>query len=564
MTRTPPRGPRAALISAALPPAALLSAALLSAALFAAALPWATPALAQCEEAASLLAPLESPDAPADALADVPLDAPLEAELSPARLLRALSLDLRGRAPSPADYARLAADGGRVTDAHLDELIADEGFAAQVMRHHEALLWGNLSNLQLYNNRAVLGRTQNIYWRNDVAQTYRGGRVMCLDEPATFTARGALVTRPVDGANLEGWVWVSPYWDPANPIKVCAFDAQDALYSPAGAPCGTAQGMNDAACGCGPELRWCATNETRAAILTALAESMRQLVRWVFAEGGGYLDLFTAQRLYVNGPLTHFLRHHLSVTQYTAEPSPFPTSALPDLPFSAAGEWRALSLSRAHAGVLTHPAFLLRFQTNRARANRFFDAFLCSPFQPPDGGIPVPDEESQHDPDLQERAVCKYCHALLEPAGAYWGRWKEQGFAYLPPAAFPATRADCVTCARTGQGCTDECRAHYLTSALSRSEEPFLGSLKAYTFRRPEHAVNVEQGPRLLALAEVTGERLPRCVVRRTAEWLLGRALGAGDERWLDALALRFTQEGFNYRALVSAIARDERYRRVK
>ncbi len=519
------------------------------------------PARAQCEEAALMQLP---PDAPAEA-PPAPLDEPLAAEVSPTRLLRALSLDLRGRAPDPEDYARLAVEGGRVTEAHLADLISDEGFAEQVTRHHDSLLWGNVSNLQLYNNRALLGRTQSVHWRNNVAQVYRGARVMCLDEPATFTPNGAPVTRLVDGANLEGWVWVSPYWDPANPIKVCAFDAQDPLYSASGASCGTNQGMNQPDCGCGPDLRWCVTNEARAVILSSLGESMSRLVRWVFQEGSSYLDLFTAQRLYVNGPLTHFLRHHLALTQYTAEPSPFPLSALPDLPFSSANDWRVLSLSRAHAGVLTHPTFLLRFQTNRARANRFFDAFLCSPFQPPDGGIPVPDEESQRDPDLQERAICKYCHALLEPAGAYWGRWAQQGFAYLSPTDFPATRSDCMTCARTGQGCTAECRAHYLTSTLSASEEPFLGYLKSYTFRRPEHEVNVEQGPRLLALAEVTGERLPRCVARRTAEWLLGRALsGAGEEAWLDGLALRFTQGGFDYRALVSEIARDERYRRVK
>ena len=27
-------------------------------------------------------------------------------------------------------------------------------------------------------------------------------------------------------------------------------------------------------------------------------------------------------------------------------------------------------------------------ESNRGRANRFYNAFLCQPFQPPDGGIP--------------------------------------------------------------------------------------------------------------------------------------------------------------------------------
>ena len=43
----------------------------------------------------------------------------------------------------------------------------------------------------------------------------------------------------------------------------------------------------------------------------------------------------------------------------------------------------------AHAGVLTSPAYLLRFQTHRARANRFHVSFLCQPFVAPDGGLPA-------------------------------------------------------------------------------------------------------------------------------------------------------------------------------
>ena len=105
------------------------------------------------------------------------------------------------------------------------------------------------------------------------------------------------------------------------------------------------------------------------------------------------------------------------------------------------------------------------------------------------------DEESVRDPDLQVRAGCKYCHALLEPAASYWGRWTEQGIAYLEPTEFPAERSDCLTCALTNQGCTNQCRTHYLTTALSEQEIPYLGKLKAYTFRRTEHENNVEIAP---------------------------------------------------------------------
>jgi hypothetical protein len=286
---------------------------------------------------------------------------------------------------------------------------------------------------------------------------------------------------------------------------------------------------------------------------------------WVFSEGGSYLDLFESQRLYVNGPIAHFLRHHLSGDmRYAFTPAPVDVSALPQLPFTARDTWVPVTLTRDHAGVLTHPVYLLRFQTNRARADRFFDSFLCSPFTPPDGGVPVADEASVRDPDLQQRAGCKYCHALLEPAAAHWGRWTEQGAAFLPSERFPAERPDCLSCALTGQGCSAECRDHYLTDALTEQERPFLGQLKSYVFRRQEHSVNVERGPRLLVMNEVVRQRLPRCVASRTARWLLGRELTTHDDAWLNALGLRFARSNFNLRSLISEIVRDERYRRVK
>ena len=46
-------------------------------------------------------------------------------------------------------------------------------------------------------------------------------------------------------------------------------------------------------------------------------------------------------------------------------------------------------------------------------------------------------------PDLQQRSGCAYCHALLEPSAAHWGRWTEQGVGYLSAASFPPTREDC-------------------------------------------------------------------------------------------------------------------------
>ncbi|MFT5434346.1 MAG: hypothetical protein ACI9OJ_005059, partial [Myxococcota bacterium] len=198
------------------------------------------------------------------------------------------------------------------------------------------------------------------------------------------------------------------------------------------------------------------------------------------------------------------------------------------------------------------------------RANRFYNAFLCEPFQPPAGGIPFADEAAIHQPDLQKRAGCKYCHSLLEPSSSFWGRWPENGAGYLEPAEFPPLREDCLACAQTGQNCSADCNLYYLTKPVASEQTPYLGKLSAYEFRRPEHEQNVEVGPRVLALSAVVDHRVPTCAARRTAEWLLNRELQPDEGPWLESLANEFVADGYRYRSLVKAILTSPVYRRVR
>lgn len=488
--------------------------------------------------------------------------------LSPDRYLRALSLDLTGELPTTA-WADAVDAAGDVPEGVVDEMLSTPGFIDRVVRHHDALLWNSVRNLSFLAVNFGLSQTgTSPFFRRTAAPTYRGTTVGCLDEPATFDAAGHPVTRLVDGARKEGWVWVAPYWSPQTQIKVCAFDAQDALVSSLGTECGTLRGAQDVECGCGPNLRYCGVETTRLAIVDAVAEAQRRVIAAVIGEGAPYTDLFTTRRAFVNGPLVHFWRYHARLpANYIFEPLMLDPATLPDIPFTERDTWVEIELPAGGAGILTQPAFLVRFQTNRARPNRFYDAFLCQPFQPPPGGLPPASSECSREPDLQKRCGCKYCHALLEPSGAHWGRYSEQGAAFLPPDRFPPTRQDCVACALTGQSCTDECRRFYVMSALTDEERPYLGMLKSYQFRREDHVRNVETGPRLLALGAVADNRLPRCVARRTAEWLLGRAVdGSTDEEdaWLGELTTRFVTGGYRYDSLVRDIVTSPVYRRAR
>lgn len=489
-------------------------------------------------------------------------------QLTAERYLRALSLDLTGELPTTAHAAVVDAAGDVPADV-LDDLMASPGFLERTVRHHDALLWNSVRNLNLLSASFSLTQISNgPFFRRLSAPTYRGTTVACLDEPATFDVAGRPVTRLVDGARREGWVLVAPYWSPDTPLRICAFDAQDALVSSLGTECGTPSGPQDVECGCGPDLRFCGIEQVRVPIVEAIAESQRRVIAAVIGEGRPYTDLFTTRRAFVNGPLVHFWRYHARLpANYVFEPLLLDPATLPDLPFTARDTWVEIELAPGGAGILTQLAFLIRFQTNRARPNRFYDAFLCQPFQPPPGGLPPESSECSREPDLQQRCGCKYCHALLEPSGAHWGRYSEQGAAFLAPERFPAIRQDCVSCALTGQSCNDECRRFYVMSALTDAERPSLGMLKAYQFRREDHFRNVEQGPRLLALGAVADNRLPRCVARRTAEWLLGRpveGLTSTEESWLDELTTRFVTRGYRFDLLVRDVVTSPVYRRAR
>lgn len=519
----------------------------------------------------ALVGLLIAPAALADELMDEGICQEPGKDTDPHRQLRALSLQLRGVVPTLEEHAVVDLYG-EVPESLLDEWLSSEEFASRVVRLHRGLLWNNVSNVNLFNARSSFVRSRTTssdpfrYWRRQQGDRYRGDQVPCLDQPAEWHGDGQIVTYPQsDGTTLEGWVEVAPYWAPDTTIRVCAFDAQDALVSPTGTRCDTTDGYEDLACGCGPGLAWCRFGgDTTRAPVEAMAEDVDRRVAANILEDDSYLDLFTGRRAFVNGPLVHYLSYQTGVPAGTRiDPSPYPDLPLPDLTWDQEDTWMEIELGAEHAGILTSPAFLLRFQTNRSRANRFYTSFMCQPFQPPDTGIPTGEEEVQS-LDLQVRDGCKYCHALLEPAASHWSRWTESGAGYLPSDEFPSFDEDCERCATTGESCSQECRRYYITEALTSEEVPWFGWMKSYEFRRAEHMDFPDSGPSRLALQSTVDGRFPECVAQTAAEWLLGRPLADEEDQYLVDLATTFQSSEFSYRELVKAIVTSDTWRRVQ
>ena len=69
----------------------------------------------------------------------------------------------------------------------------------------------------------------------------------------------------------------------------------------------------------------------------------------------------------------------------------------------------------------------------------------------------------------------------------------------------------------------------------------------------------------MMALSTITDNRMPKCVAKRTAEWLLGTELNSeADMGWIEELARQFVFSDLKFKALVKSIVTDDRYRRVR
>ena len=223
-----------------------------------------------------------------------PVDTP---EADVVSRLRALSLDLRG---TPASLEEIAAFDGlddaaaaELEDRFVDEWLTSDAFAQRVVRRHRSLLWPNLSQIE-FSTRTVAVDGRGIAARTDgnIQEVYRGMRgATCLDEPARFDTEGNVVTTPDAGARREGWVMVRPFWDPSTPVKVCAFDAQDALTADDGADCSSETGGGRRGCGCGPDLRWCLRSNDQTLVRNAMLEDLDRRVAANVVEDESYLDL---------------------------------------------------------------------------------------------------------------------------------------------------------------------------------------------------------------------------------------------------------------------------------
>jgi hypothetical protein len=506
------------------------------------------------------------------------------AEMDRFRLYRQMSLDLRGRVPSMAEMQALAEAGDAPLDdaavaAMADEMIEDEEFWNFFRRHHLDMLWPNLDQIELVNAAIALLLPAFLY-DNDgtdgerLFNLYtglygRGGLVPCLDEPAEFDDEGyPVMTDYGDGTMREGWVMVEPYWAPGTQIKVCALEARNMAVANNGQGCDTAQGMLTGTCGCGAHLERCLSIDSGRILNESLQQQLLGALEAPVRDGGSYFSALQGNQEQVNGPIVHYYRHQV---MYAVDPvilrSPVDLETLPDIPFDAVDEWHEVERVGPHSGILTSLVYLLRFQTARARANRFYNAFFCSAFVAPADGLPSPNDDCSQNPNLRERCGCNACHASLEPLAAYWGRFANAGSMYLDPEEFPTYVGRCANCADDPERpCDQICDRFYVTEVAEGDENhaTYAGVLRSYEFLPAEEVERVEQGPQGLVDLALSNNTLGQCATVQLFRRFYNRdPLPEEQGGLVRDYSNAFVDGGYDYKQLVKAMVTDPAYRRL-
>jgi hypothetical protein len=491
------------------------------------------------------------------------------------RYYRQLSLDLRGRVPS-ADELQTVADAEQIDEATIDAMLDGPEFETLVRRHHMDLLWPSTEFLDVINVAVnfllpaqgydAVG-DPNRLWVIFVGFFQRGGLVPCKDEPAEYDDNGDLVFEAMpDGTQREGWVMVAPYWAPDTEVKVCAAEASLVPAATNGAACDTWQGMTTGTCGCGPALERCAGIPVVLDITAALREQLLLMITRPILGDRPYTELLTTQTEPINGPLVHYYR---TLAPLVVDPAimvpPVAPEDLPDVPYTDATWYDRQRTAPVHSGVLTSMSYLLRFQTDRSRANRFYDAFFCSAFVAPPTGLPSPADPCSQEPNLRERCGCKDCHITLEPAAAAWGRFANAGTLYLDPEVYPAYLPRCAACAQNPDiACDDFCNRFYVSEIGHPKQVPFAGVLKPFEFKTEDEIARMEAGPSRLVQDGLDNHRLPTCVSQRLFERLYKRTPTATERRdHLSRFTAAFEASDYNFKTLVKTMVTDAAYRRM-
>ncbi len=492
--------------------------------------------------------------------------------MDPWQLVRRLSLDLAGSAPTieQLEAVDAVADDEQQLEAYLaeltDELVAGDGFRMSTRRIHEAMLWPNIQNVRLAHMRVILRSDENDVLMIGSVNRFPSGENCGNFRHTNFDPAHPGQFRPLPQNDGQyGWRDVEPYWEPGTTVRVCAFEAQE-VNQAGGVGCNTVEGSYQQACGCGEGLKYCWRTASETAVRSAIREQLALAVDDATAEGADYTSIVLSTTAKQDGRISHWKRNladNVIAGKVWTVRDPEEENLIKGFGDTV---FEDVERGPEHAGVLTLPGYLLKFQTGRGRANRFRQAFQCQSFEPP---ATTEDEDcSDSANDLTNRCTCRYCHTTLEPLAIGFERFAEAGTTLMAGAAgFPKQKDSCA-------GSNDPfCTRFYVTGNGERA-----GVLKPLEFadRHDDYEPRFDAGPRRVVKEAIWEDGDPEadpllgagsfanCAVRRAFVQYLRRTPTLEEEATIDELSADFAGGGFDYRGLVRAVVTNDAYRRIR
>jgi hypothetical protein len=370
----------------------------------------------------------------------------------------------------------------------------------------------------------------------------------------------------------EGYTMTAPpYWDATGrkEVTACAIDAQVRTQNPATLESCEVLGRfaGDRSCGCGPRFRRCepANESVMRARIAAINEEPMLIADSVLRRDENYFNLLTTRRSFTNGVMSEMYRDNQGVGTSSIS-APVNHEALPEMPYTMdPTQWREYLRGSQHAGVLTTASYLLRFPTQRARVNWFYEAFMCKHFAPPaEATLPSAEDNCNRENNLAKRCGCNHCHATIEPLGAHWGRFGERNASYIDPKLYTRLDPRCRDCALAGNTTCDGQCGNYVMQAYDGDGAQSLGLLKTYLYRTPEDEPNIEGGPRVLVDRMMQTGDLQRCAVKRMWGEFLGRGMSSEEEKlYLSDMVKDFVASGHKPKALIEKLVSTPAYWRI-
>jgi hypothetical protein len=276
-------------------------------------------------------------------------------------------------------------------------------------------------------------------------------------------------------------------------------------------------------------------NLVQPVVLSSMREQLLRLVDDYTDGTRPYSELVTTKRSWINWALTHYFRYLGKRQSFSRTQNFYQASdgELPDLPYTAADTWMEIERKDPHAGILTLPAYLLRFQTNRGRANRYRIAFEGQYFQPPSTKDTGCNKEGD---DLTQRCVCRSCHVTLEPVAAYFGQLTEAGSASLHDfeRGFPTLKQCNSGISPTSVAWCDRFYVNVPDLVDPDIREYKLKALRYEDAEHPDVGPHFDAGPGALAKADIESGLFHEVATRHMFEFLMKR------EPNLDATSLDY------------------------